>query len=130
MKVLVIDIGDNYEYLYRKKLNPSKFDIDFISKTSDLENKLQKYTYELLLVGHYLKKSSGKEICDKARRLGYTGNIIIMAPGNHLKQIQELYTTSITGVMNKASNTEDFTKEINKFIKKFKYMGEQNVPTA
>jgi response regulator of citrate/malate metabolism len=127
MKVLIIDLVNTYEYLYRRKFSQIKADLDFTSKLTDIDKKLTKKSYDLLLIGHNLKNSSGLEAYTKVRNLGYTGDVIIMSPGNNLKQIKSNYE-NITGVMSKITNTEDFILELNKLIEK--PAGDVYVPTT
>jgi DNA-binding NtrC family response regulator len=127
MKILIIDLVNTYEYLYRRKLSKIKADVDFITKPTDIEQKLSKKHYDVLLISHNLKNSSGQEMNNKVRQLGYTGNVIIMTPGNHIKEVKECYT-DITGVMSKSTNTDDFITELTGLTNTV--IGDKYVPTT
>ena len=115
MRILIIDIDPAYEGLYRKKLAFSKFNLDFVKSIPEALKKFSKKKYDLVLIGHYLKNSSGVEACETLRAAGYQGNIIITAPGNHLKEIRACYS-NICEVINKGTNADDFIKILKKYV--------------
>lgn len=118
-KVLIIDIADNYELLYKSKFLRAKLDMKFISNLDHLFYSTNVFDYDVIFISHYLRNCLGIEICKWLRNIKYNRDIIILVPGNHIIEVSKFYEDiKISGVLNKAINTRDFIIEIDKIFNK------------
>lgn len=119
MKILIIDSNTDYETMYRKKLLTSSCNIDFASSLLKAKKFLSMREYDLVMVSHIFKSSSGSEICDELLKGKQKIKLLILASGNHIKEISKLYKSkNISGVINKGLNAEDFSEHICSIISK------------
>lgn len=116
MKILILDLNTDFEPVYRRKLSSLKADIDFLScPQKKLTKYLNKRDYDLVLMTHYLKGTTGPKVFEEIRSKGYTGIIAILAPGNNIEEIKKQYKEKVF-VMNKGLNASDFSTELKKLV--------------
>jgi CheY-like chemotaxis protein len=115
MNILVID-DSCHSILYKSKLLPLKGDTTCVNSWKEASKAIKNDSFDLVLVSHLFGEVSGVDIVDKIRQDGYTGKIVVSYTGTqHLERSQ--YNGCISGMVNKAINTNDFLEFLDKVLK-------------
>lgn len=118
MRTLIIDSNDSYIPIYRHKLASITNRVDFAKDADKIIKLVTGRKYDVIFISHILKNLDGIAIIEKLEALNYTGKLIILASGNHIEEITNIYKeTAVVGIVNKGLNRSDFIKTIKNLVK-------------
>lgn len=108
--ILVIDSNTDYHLLVKRKLCTTKYSVLFAQDLTDARNNLELYSFNLIIISHIMKNSSGEVVMGKLRDFGYQGPILVTTSDPQSKETYE--HLSAAAVIDKCTNKEDFIKVV------------------
>lgn len=112
--ILVIDSNTDYHLLVKRKLSNTKYSVVFAQDLNEARIKLGLYQFNLIIISHIMKNSSGHVVIDKLQEFGYEGPILVTTSDPECKCIYK--DTPSATVIDKCTNKEDFISAVSSVI--------------